>query len=96
MNINPFIDLIAMLMQFYNFLLISYIIITWLTHFNLLNQYSPTVIKIADFLYRINEPVLRHVRKFIPTLNGIDLSPIVVFILLRFINSVLYSYFYVK
>jgi YggT family protein len=95
MNINPFIDLIAMVLNLYAFILIIHIIFVWLIYFDILNRYNQVIHRINDLLYRLTEPVLSKVRQFIPAIGGIDISPIVVFILIRFFISLLYNYFYV-
>ena len=96
MNLNPFIDLISAILHFYAWILVIHIVLSWLTAFDVLNRYNPTVEKIVYFFYRITEPVLRRVRRFIPTINGIDLSPIAVFFIIQFINSAMHNWLYVR
>lgn len=52
------------------------------------------VAHVSDALYKLTEPVLRRIRRYMPDLGMVDLSPIVVFIAIRFISNVLYTYFY--
>ncbi len=95
MNINPFIDLIEAILRIYSTLLLVYIVITWLIYFEVLNRYNKTLNKIIDFLYSITEPVLSRIRRFIPIFNGIDLSPLVLYLLINFAISLLKNYLYV-
>ena len=60
-----------------------------------INLYSKIVIKVNGFLYKIFEPVLAKIRRYIPNISGIDISVIVLFLLIHFSKDVLYTYFYV-
>ncbi len=94
MNINPFIDLLGAVISLYTWVLIIHILLSWLVAFNIINGYQPIVRKIQEVLFRLTEPVLNPIRRYMPNLGGIDISPIVLFLLLRFTMSVLYTYFY--
>lgn len=94
MNVNPFIDLITTILSLYGWALIIYIVLSLLISFNIVNPYQPFIQKLNMVLYRITEPVLRYFRRFLPDLAGIDLSPIIVFILIQFIKNIMYTYFY--
>ena len=61
---------------------------SWLIFFNVVNPRNQFVSMVAEFLYRITEPVLRPVRNVLPNLGGIDISPIVVIIIIWFIQIV--------
>lgn len=94
MNINPFITLITTVLDLYGWVLLAWIIISLLISFDIINRYNPVVSKVSEFLYKATEPVLRRIRRYMPNIGAIDLSPIVVFLLIRFINNVLYTYFW--
>jgi len=84
--------LIIEIIQLYQFVLIVYIIATWLIAFKIVNTSNRFVYSIMDILYRLSEPSLRLVRRYIPTFGNIDISPIIVFILLIFIKKLLVEY----
>lgn len=94
MNINPFIDLIVMLLNLYGWILIAWIIISLLITFDIINRYNPFVAKISEALYKMTEPVLRRIRRYMPDLGVVDISPIIVFVLIKFTTNALYTYFY--
>lgn len=71
---------VGQLIGLYEIVLIVRIVLTWIPH----NPYHPAV----TFLYKITEPVLEPVRRVIPSIGGIDVSPIVVFIVLHLIKRV--------
>ena len=88
-------SLLALLIQFinlYQFILIIYIISTWLINFNIINTSNRFVYIIIDALYKLCEPSLRFVRQYLPNLGRIDISPIIVYLLLWFIKSLLIEY----
>lgn len=94
MNLNPFIDLIASILTFYSWIVIIHIIVIWLCYFDILNRYNQSVRRAIDIFHRLTEPVLSRIRQVIPPIAGIDFSPIILFILIRFVISVLRTYFY--
>jgi YggT family protein len=79
---------ISYLLQLYVYILIAAAVLSWLIAFNVVNSRSPIVSGIAEFLYRITEPVLRPIRNMLPNLGGIDISPIIVILIIIFIQSV--------
>jgi YggT family protein len=94
MNINPFVELIAGILSLYSWVLLIWIVLSWLIYFDVINRYHPFVSRISDVLHRLTEPPLRIIRKHLPDLGGIDISPIILFFLIRFTTSALYTYFY--
>ncbi|QEE08475.1 YggT family protein [Bartonella kosoyi] len=71
----------------YIYILISSVIFSWLYVFNIINSRNRFVILIGNFLYRLTNPVLSPIRKILPNLGTIDISPIVVFIIIYFIRN---------
>lgn len=94
MNINPFVELIAAVLDLYWWVLMFWIILSWLTSFGVINRFNPVVSKVSEVLYKLTEPVLRRIRRYMPDLGGIDISPIVVMLAIWFLKRVLYTYFY--
>ena len=80
---------ISLLLTLYIYVLIAAAVMSWLIFFNVVNPRNQFVSMVAEFLYRITEPVLRPVRNVLPNLGGIDISPIVVIIIIWFIQIVI-------
>ena len=80
---------ISYLLQLYIYILIAAAVLSWLVAFNVVNSRNPIVATIGEFLYKITEPVLRPVRNMLPNLGGIDISPIIVILIILFIQSVI-------
>ena len=69
-------------------------IVSWLVGFNIINVRNRLVYIIVDSLQRITEPLLLPIRRLLPNLGGIDLSPIVLILLLIFFRNLIFEYFY--
>ena len=83
------LDVILVVLQIYVWLLIASAILSWLIAFNVVNTRNQVVAVIGDFLYRITEPVLRPIRSFMPNLGGLDISPVILILIIIFIQSVI-------
>jgi YggT family protein len=86
------LDVIDLALGLYTWLVIASAIISWLVAFNVINASNNLVRTIWDFLYRVTEPALRPIRKVMPNLGGIDLSPIVLLLIIFFLQSVIARY----
>jgi len=88
------LDVILLVLQLYVWLLIASAILSWLIAFDVVNTRNQIVATIADFLWRITEPVLRPIRSMMPNLGGIDISPVILILIIFFIQSVITRYIY--
>mgnify|MGYP001350516134 FL=1 len=89
---NSLLALIIQIIDLYKLILIIYIIGTWLMNFNIINTSNRFVYTVMGALYKMCEPSLRIVRRFIPNFGNIDISPIIVYLALWFIQSLLIEY----
>ncbi|NLH79604.1 MAG: YggT family protein [Phyllobacteriaceae bacterium] len=78
--ITPIILVIDLVLDLYGWVLIGAIVFSWLYQFGVVNSRNRAVAAIGEFLYRATEPVLAPIRRFLPDLGGLDLSPLVVFL----------------
>lgn len=86
------VTLISMIIQIFIWLLIANAILSWLVAFNVVNTRNQFVSTVGEFLYKITEPVLRPFRQVIPNFGGIDISPIVLILLLIFVQNLMWEY----
>jgi YggT family protein len=86
---NPFLWLIDTIITLYIWILIASAILSWLVAFNVVNARNPVVANIGEFLYRITEPALRPIRALLPNLGGIDISPVILILLLLFLQRII-------
>jgi YggT family protein len=84
-----FLGFVSLLLTLYIYILFAAAIMSWLIAFNVVNPRNQFVAMLAEFLYRITEPVLRPIRSFLPSLGGIDISPVIVILIIVFIQSVI-------
>jgi YggT family protein len=88
-----FLTLVSTVISIYVWLLIAQAVLSWLVAFGIVNRYNRVVATIGDFLWRITEPLLRPIRRVIPDLGGIDISPVILILLLWFVRNLLFEYF---
>ena len=83
---------IDLALELYIWIVIAMAIFSWLVAFNVVNTRNQVVAMIGDFLYRITEPALRPIRNMLPNLGGIDISPVILFLIIVFIRYVIALY----
>jgi YggT family protein len=88
------LQLISTVIEIYIYILVASAILSWLIAFNVVNTRNPLVHTVADVLYRLTEPVLAPLRRVLPSLGGLDISPVVVILLLIFIRRLLFELFF--
>ena len=86
------LEIVLIVLDLYVWLLIASAILSWLIAFNVVNTRNQFVASIAEFLYRITEPVLAPIRRMLPSLGGLDLSPIVLILIIMFLQKVIGYY----
>ena len=67
-------------------------VMSWLSYGGVINNSNRFVYLVSDFLYRITEPAMRPIRRFIPSISGIDLSPFVLILAIFFLRSLIREY----
>ncbi|HYN39003.1 MAG TPA: YggT family protein [Rhodospirillales bacterium] len=87
--IVPLFWLLNTVIGIYIWVLIAGAVLSWLVAFNVVNTRNRFVYLVGDFLQRVTEPALRPIRRVLPNLGGIDLSPLVLILLLLFAQQVL-------
>ncbi|MFZ4124676.1 MAG: YggT family protein [Rickettsiales bacterium] len=96
--LNPFINLIGNLISLINIALIVWMVLSLLMNLDIINRHNQLIQRLYFTLGKLFEPLLRPIRKLLgrvlPDIGGIDLSPIVLILLLHFLNDALYSWFY--
>ncbi|BCG92206.1 YggT family protein [Mesorhizobium sp. 131-2-1] len=83
------IQTIVMALDLYWWIIIASAIFSWLYAFNVVNSRNQFVGTIGNMLYRLTEPALRPIRRFMPDLGGIDISPIILLLIIFFLRQFL-------
>jgi YggT family protein len=87
-----FLNLVDTVIRIYIWLLIIQAVLSWLIAFGVVNRHNRVVGMAEDFLWRITEPALRPIRRILPTLGGIDISPVILILLLYFVRNLMFEY----
>ena len=80
---------ITLAIQLYIWVLIASAVLSWLIAFNVVNTRNHAVAVVTDMLYRLTEPALRPIRRILPDLGGIDISPVILILILIFFQNLL-------
>jgi YggT family protein len=84
--LNPIAALLIEVLEIYKWIVIAAVIVSWLTAFNVINVHNNFVRTLLRILMALTEPVFRQVRRIVPPISGLDLSPIIVFLLIWFLQ----------
>ncbi len=80
------------LLKLYSYVVIANVIISWLVAFNVLNTSNRFVYLVLDFTYRLTDPFLKKIRYFLPNLGAIDISPVILLLLIWFVEMCMKLY----
>ena len=83
MMMNPFLWLILTVIDLYFWVILATVVLSWLVAFNVINASNPYVRQIGYALRRLTEPLLGPIRRMLPDLGAIDVSPIVLLLILQ-------------
>jgi YggT family protein len=83
------LSILALLLDVAFFILLVHVIMSWLLTFNVLNMRQPVVASIWDGLNRLLEPVYRPIRRFLPNTGGLDLAPLVAFLIIIILRDII-------
>ncbi len=80
------------ILKLYSYVVIANVIISWLVAFNVLNTQNRFVYSILELTYRLTDPILNKIRRFLPSLGSLDISPIILLLLIWFIEMCMKLY----
>jgi len=84
--------LVYELLNIYKYIVIVNVIISWLVAFNVLNTHNRFVYSILELSYKLTEPMLNKIRRFLPNLGTLDISPVILLVLIWFLQTCMYLY----
>lgn len=87
--LDPLIQITIIALNVYVWMVIASAILSWLVHFGVINTRNQFVAMVGEFLWRVTEPALRPIRRYMPNLGGIDISPIILILIIYFVQMVL-------
>jgi YggT family protein len=77
----------------YLWIIIINAILSWLVAFNILNTQNRFVFSVLDTTYKLTDPALNKIRRFIPTFGSIDISPVILILFLMFLRNIIFEIF---
>ena len=80
------------ILKLYSYVVIANVVISWLIAFNILNTQNRFVYSILEFTFRLTNPILNKIRRFLPNLGALDISPIILLLLIWFIEMCMKLY----
>ena len=78
--------LVLQILKLYSYVVIANVVVSWLIAFNILNTQNRFVYSILELTYRLTDPFLNRIRRFLPNLGALDISPIVLLLLIWFVE----------
>jgi YggT family protein len=88
----PIIRILIALIDLYWWVVIIAAVVSWLIAFGVINTHNRAVARLVDFLYRATEPALRPIQRILPNFGGIDISPVILLLILWFIEMELVQF----
>jgi YggT family protein len=93
-RMRAILDVILVALDIYVYVIIAMAVFSWLLAFNVVNQRNQAVATIGNMLYQLTEPLLAPIRRRMPTMGGLDLSPIVLLLLIFLVQRIIAYYIY--
>ena len=84
--------LVLQVLKLYSYVVIANVLVSWLIAFNILNTQNRFVYSLLNLTYRLTDPILHRLRRFLPNLGTLDISPIVLLLLIWFIEMCMKLY----
>jgi YggT family protein len=84
--------LVYELLNIYKYIVIVNVIISWLVAFSVLNTHNRFVYSILELSYKLTEPMLNKIRRFLPNFGTLDISPVILLVLIWFLQTCMYLY----
>ena len=85
--------LLDSIIAIYIWIVIINAILSWLVAFNILNTQNRFVFSVLDTTYKLTDPALNKIRRFLPTFGSIDISPVVLILILIFLRNIIFEIF---
>jgi len=92
--VGALVDVLMVVLRFYTWVIVAAVIASWLVGFGVINIHNQFARMIVSALYAMTEPLFAQVRRILPPFGGLDLSPMVVLLLIFFLQSLLFRSFY--
>lgn len=89
---NSLLNFLLRVVDFYTLLIFAYVVLSWLFHFKVLSFDNMFLVKLYDGLKKITDPPLDYIRRYIPSLGGIDIAPVILILIIYLLKDLLIEY----
>ena len=88
------LEIVMMVLDLYSWVIIASVVLSWLIAFNAINIRNRLVYMVNETCYRLTEPLMRQIRRILPYMGGLDLSPVIILLAITFLQKVIVYYIY--
>ena len=89
---NSLLLFLVRLLDFYTLIVFFYVVVSWLFHFNILNSQNIFLWRVFESLRKVTDPPLNYIRKYLPNLGGLDISPVLLILIIYLFKDLLIEY----
>ena len=89
---NSLLLFLVRLLDFYTLIVFFYVVVSWLFHFNILNSQNVFLWRVFESFKKLTDPPLNYIRRYLPNLGGIDISPVLLILLIYLFKDLLIEY----
>ncbi len=89
---NSLLNFLLRVVDFYTLLIFAYVVLSWLFHYKVLSFDNMFLVRLYDGLKKITDPPLDYIRRYIPSLGGIDIAPVILILIIYLLKDLLIEY----
>ena len=89
---NSLLLFLVRLLEFYTLIVFFYVVVSWLFHFNILNSQNIFLWRVFESFKKLTDPPLNYIRKYLPNLGGLDISPVLLILIIYLFKDLLIEY----
>ncbi len=92
MTVNSLLLFLVRLLDFYTLIVFFYVVVSWLFHFNILNSQNIFLWRVFESFKKLTDPPLNYIRRYLPNLGGLDISPVLLILIIYLFKDLLIEY----
>ena len=89
---NSLLLFLERLLDFYTLIVFFYVVVSWLFHFNILNSQNIFLWRVFESFKKLTDPPLNYIRRYLPNLGGLDISPVLLILIIYLFKDLLIEY----
>ena len=89
---NSLLLFLVRLLDFYTIIVFFYVVVSWLFHFNILNNQNVFLWRVFESFKKLTDPPLNYIRRYLPNFGGLDISPVLLILLIYLFKDLLIEY----